>query len=307
MRNGICLVLVSMAAASASGRDLFVSNTGGDDRSRGLQAQSTADRAGPVQTIRRALQFAEMGDRIIVQNTGQPYRESLSLVGCRNSGFAGRPLMIQGNGAVLDGSSPVPPDQWQHTAEGVFRFRPPVLGQQQLFLQDRPLPQVPASRLVDRPPKLQPLQCCVFEGSLYFCVEQGKLPRDYSLTYARQETGITLYHVDNVVIADLVVQGFRLDGINAANSARRVRLLGVTCRGNGRSGITIGGVSQVELEGCLAGNNGQAQLMTLPLSETHVVSSSLLPLTAAAWVDRGGQFFLGAKQLHGGLEEIKPE
>ena len=56
-------------------------------------------------------------------------------------------------------------------------------------------------------------------GQIYFCVEQTKLPGDYRLSYARQQTGITLFHVDYVLITDLIVQGFQLDGINLFNSA----------------------------------------------------------------------------------------
>ena len=50
------------------------------------------------------------------------------------------------------------------------------------------------------------------------------MPADYQLTYACLPTGITLYHVDSVAITGLTVQGFQVDGINALNSARDVRL-----------------------------------------------------------------------------------
>ena len=49
--------------------------------------------------------------------------------------------------------------------------------------------------------------------------------------------GITLYKVRDVAIGDLTVQGFQLDGINAFDGAFDIQLSGVTCRGNGRSGI----------------------------------------------------------------------
>ena len=48
--------------------------------------------------------------------------------------------------------------------------------------------------------------------------------------------------------------------------------MGVTAHGNGRSGVCVSGASIVELVGCLVGNNGQAQLLTLPLSETHMAT-----------------------------------
>ena len=57
--------------------------------------------------------------------------------------------------------------------------------------------------------------------------------------------GITLYEVRNVVIRDLIVQGFQLDGINAHDGVFDALLKKVTCRGNARSGICVGGASRV--------------------------------------------------------------
>ena len=61
------------------------------------------------------------------------------------------------------------------------------------------------------------------------------------------------------------------------------------------------------VDACLVGNNGRAQLLSFPLSETHVRNSKLLGNTAPAWVDRGGRFYLGTERVEGGLEEIKPD
>jgi hypothetical protein len=57
----------------------------------------------------------------------------------------------------------------------------------------------------------------------------------------------------------------------------------------------------VAIESSTVGDNRAAQLLTLPLSETHIYHSELLPLTAPAWVDQGGRVFLGPKQVEGGL------
>ncbi|HYW78816.1 MAG TPA: hypothetical protein VE890_04530, partial [Thermoguttaceae bacterium] len=185
------------------------------------------------------------------------------------------------------------------------RFRPPHGGHQQLFLNDRPADRVAAGPMAGGPPKLEPLQWCFFEGEIYFCVEPNKLPEDYHPSYADKQTGITLFHVRRVGIVDLTVQGFRLDGISAYNSARDVYLGGVICRGNGRSGITVGGASQVEIDAALLGNNGAAQLLTLPMSQTSVRNSELFSNTAPAWVDRGGVVYIDDKLVEGGLDDGK--
>ena len=59
------------------------------------------DGTGPVKTIGRALEIAVSSDRVVLANTGQSYRESVSLVGSRHGGAHARPLTIVGNGASV--------------------------------------------------------------------------------------------------------------------------------------------------------------------------------------------------------------
>lgn len=302
---GTCFfALALLAAGSAVGRDLFVDNAAGDDRNNGQVPTVTADFVGPVRTLGRALQRANPGDRIVIANTGQPYRESVTLAGVRHSGQQNTPFAIVGNDAVFDGSAPVPPDAWQHVRDTIFRFSPRDKGDQMLFLNDRPLPRVPVPTERQNPPRLKPQEWCCVEGNIYFCAEPDKLPRDYSLSFAEKPTGISLYQVDHVAIMNLTLQGYRLDGIHAVNAARNVRLVCVTARGNARAGVAVSGACLVDLEGCTLGNNGLAQLLTLPLSETHVRSSDLLPMTAPARLDQGGNLFLEEKAVQGTIQKI---
>lgn len=281
--------------------DIFVNNTLGDDRSDGGRPEPGP--LGPVRTIARALRLAEPGDRIVLADTGQPYRESISLVGSRHSGRGSRPLVLDGNGAVLDGSAAVRPEAWQHVRKEVFCFEPPGTAFQQLLLGALPAQRVAADHGAADPPALEPLQWCLYRGKIYFAVQPGKLPDQYPVRYAHHPVGITLFHVDQVVIQDLVVQHFQLDGINAFNSARRVSLVRVTARGNGRAGVAIGGASLVAIDHCLLGNNGEAQLLTLPYSETHVYQGELLGNTAPGWVDAGGKVWFDGTARSGGLKQ----
>lgn len=280
----ICLLLWQ----SADARDIYVHNTGGDDLFDGTAADTSSQGAGPCRTIAKALRIARKGDRIILADTGVAYRESITVQGGRNSGFSIRPFVIRGNGAILDGSMPVPKESWEHYRSGMFRFRPPLQSYQQLFLDGLPATRVPvvSSGML---PKLKPLQWCLFDRHIYFYAEDGKLPQDYRLTFAGHAVGITLYQVQHVVIEDLIVQGFQLDGINAHDSAFYVNLVGVTSRGNGRSGVSVGGASRVVVEACLLGNNGAAQLRCEGWSHTKVVNSDLLDNTAPAIVRKGGK------------------
>ncbi|HUT09818.1 MAG TPA: right-handed parallel beta-helix repeat-containing protein [Thermoguttaceae bacterium] len=297
---GLALIVLITPAA---GRDIYVSNTAGDDSFTGLQSKNVADRSGPVRTIARALQLGQSGDRIVLTKTGEPYRESVSLVGSRHSGYPHQAFVIDGNDAILDGSAPVPPEAWEHYRGAVFRFRPPKMGPQQLFIDD-----IPAERAIVDPtsgalPELQSRQWFFYAGYIYFCVERNKLPEDYRFTCAKLATGITLFHVRGVGIVNLTVQGFQVDGINAHNSAREVYLGRVTARGNGRAGVAVGGASQVEIDVSLIGNNGEAQVLTFPHSETVIRNSNVFSNPAPAWLDRGGRFFLGNQRVEGGIAD----
>ncbi len=308
MRGGVGLLVIGAAlcagALPAFAGDIYVHNVLGDDRSEGRRPEPGS--LGPVRSIGRALRLAQPGDRIVLADTGQPYRESISLVGSRHSGLAGRPFVLDGNGAVLDGSAAVPAEAWQHYRGEVFRFQAPATAYQQLLLGALPAVRVPADDRAAEPPALEPLEWCLYRGAVYFAVQPGKLPGQYPLAYAHHPVGITLFHVDQVVIQDLVVQHFQLDGINAFNSARRVSLVRVTARGNGRAGVAIGGASLVAVDHCLLGNNGEAQLLTLPYSEAHVYGGELLGNTAPGWVDGGGRAWFDGAAQKGGLERYPP-
>jgi len=305
------IAAVVLTSRPAVGRDIFVDNEKGDDAFTGRIATPGQTVDGPVRRISRALALAQPGDRIVLAKTGSPYHESLTFAGERLGRGILNDLILEGNGAILDGSAPIPPegwepdrDAWKRSGRAIFRFVPEWKSHQQLFLGDRPATRVYVNRLAAVPPDLEPLQWCLFQGTIYFCVEPDRHPQDYPLRYARLQVGITLHHVQGVTIRDLVVQGFQLDGVNLANTARDVRLEGVVLRGNGRAGLTVGGASRGELIDSLLGDNGAAQILTLPNGELRVHNCQVLGNTAPAWVDEGGRFFLEGKLQQGGLDQI---
>jgi len=307
------LVAGTMYPWSAAARDVFVDNTSGDDKNIGLHAQSQGDTAGapgtlgPVRTIAKALRLARAGDRIVLANSHQPYRECVALVGTRHSGAARlMPFIFDGNGATLDGSAPIPADGWAHFRDNIFRFRPKALIRPVLFFGGRAIQPLPLPRATAFPPRLEPLQWCAIEGAIYFAVQSSRLPPDYKLSYAELPTGITLYQVDQVVIRNLTIRGFQADGVAAAVGARNVVLDNVTCTANGQSGVCVLGGAQVEIETCKLAGNGQSQLLTLPNSETHLLASELANDTARGWVDQGGRVYLGLKRIEGGRKAIRP-
>ena len=182
----LCSLAIGLALCSsiestslAVARDIHVSNMGGDDRSDGSQLRPSIARGGPVRTIAKALRLAEAGDCIVLAKTSEPYRESLSLTSSKHSGSPLGSFIIEGNGAVLDGSAAVPDDAWRHFEADVFYFEPAGMGYQQFFLPGGAAVRHPVSSTAVRLPALEPSEWCLKDGRIYFRVKSGRLPQAY--------------------------------------------------------------------------------------------------------------------------------
>lgn len=291
MRIAILLFL-SLAALglgrTAPAATVYVNNLLGDDLHDGSEPDSSGP-GGPVRTLRKALGICQAGDRILLAPTGEPYRESIGLSAAKHCGTVISPFIIDGQGAVLEGAEPIPYTAWESVGGAVFRFRPSWATYQQLFLDGKPAVERKLAAGETRWPVLQPREWYRRGAYLYFCVDADKLPRDYNLSCSARQTGITLYHVHDVIVMNLVVQGFRLDGVNVNDGVVDSGVLDITSRGNGRSGITVAGSSKVRIEGCLVGDNREQQLLVEGTSATLVEHSALLANTAPAVTNRGAR------------------
>jgi len=277
---GRCAVflLVAGLTLSSAADDIVVNNQTGDDRnsgdvsvegSRGLQGSQN----GPVRSIRRALELAKPGDRIIVEKTDVAYSESLSIQGSRHSGTILGDFVIVSNGAILDGRRPVG-DRWELVGGDLYEFVPERKSHQILYIDDLP---VPMTRLEDDQSlaNLEPDSWTLRGGRIYLRTD-GRHANRYATSYCFLPVGITLYQTHNVVIDGLIIQGFQLDGINAHDGVRQTTVSGCTLRGNGRSGISVGGSSQLHIHSCLVGNNQETQLRTEQYAVSQVEDCDIL-------------------------------
>jgi hypothetical protein len=158
---------------------------------------------------------------------------------------------------------------------------------QQLFLDD-----VPVTRRQPAPgatPQLGVLEWCLWQGWIYFRCEKDRLPQTYNLSCCYHQVGITLYDVNDVVVQNLVVRGFFLDGVNAHDTARATDLVGITSKNNGRSGISIGGASRVRVDTSTLAGNGAAQLRTEGYCIVRTVGNTIDAASAPAIVQKGGR------------------
>jgi len=286
-----CLVWLAfpILAFETRATDWFVNNQIGDDRFDGQDAEVRGANAGPFRSISRALRAATQGDQITLADTGQPYRESITLQGAAHSGLSYQDFRITGNGAVLDGTAPIPRDAWEPLGDGIWRFSPRRMSYQLLYLDDEPAERVVVARGELALPDLQPLQWCLFERQIYFRAEEDKAPGDYSLSLTALPVGITLVDVNRVTISELTVQGFQLDGINAHDNVFGATLRRLVLQGNARSGISVGGASRVIIQRSLIADNGAAQLRTEDHCVVQVSGCRILDHSAPAIVRQGGR------------------
>ena len=284
----LAVFFVAHESSILSARDIFVNNVAGNDLFRGDAPLPLHPGSGPFKTIERALADAHSTDRIVLAKTSEPYRECVTLQAGPHSGMPGRPFTIEGNGAVLDGSAPVPSESWSLYRGDLFYFRPQRVAHQQLFLDGLPLVRRGIAR-GGALPSLQEREWCLFDGGIVFRPEAGRHPSTYNLSYARHTVGLGLYEVRHVEVRDLVVQGYQLDGVNAHDSAFDVAFVNVQSLRNGRSGVSIGGASRAALTGCKLAENGVANLRTEGRSKTKLTDCELESGSPAPIDQTGGE------------------
>jgi hypothetical protein len=238
-------------ATSATAEVYFVNNRTGADRNDGLVETPLSNITGPVKSISQALKLASFADMIIVANTGVPYYDNLSFQGEKHSGDPARPFRLIGNGATITGAMVVPEGAWREAARDVWQVTPFRKGFFQLVRDGKALPEVrpQASEKWDSIPDLEVDQWCSWRGSIYYRVERFVEPAKQRLSIARRSCGITVFAAHDIVISDLTVQHFRLDGVNLHDLATNIQLEKLTLHENGRAGLAIGGSSTARIAG----------------------------------------------------------
>ena len=238
-------------ATSATAEVYYVNNRTGADRNDGLVETPLSDITGPVKSISQALKLASFADTIIVANTGVPYYDNLSFQGEKHSGDPVRPFRLIGNGATVTGAMVIPAGAWREATRDVWQVTPFRKGFFQLVRDGKALPEVrpQAGEKWDSIPELEVDQWCSWRGSIYYRVERFVEPVMQRLSIARRSCGITVFAAHDIVISDLTIQHFRLDGVNLHDLATGIQLEKLTLRENGRAGFAIGGSSTARMTG----------------------------------------------------------
>ncbi len=258
-------VLIALATAFPNGTVLaeviYVDNFQGDDAFDGSTATPINPTDGPVKTIRRGLQLLRPGGSLSIANQGLPYYESMEIVGGKLSGGPLSPLVIEGNGAELNGSFPVPSTGWRNVGENLWQFTPFRKGSYLLIQDNKALPEIilpPNTRML---PEIPEGQWAAWKGSIYLRTSSLEVPAELNLWFAVRSMGVTLYEVHDVVVRNLKVRHFRMDGFNAHDRCKNVVLENITAEENGRTGVTAAGTSFITLQKPVIQNNGRHSVL----------------------------------------------
>lgn len=103
------LLIAFLFPAGAMSRDLHVDPVTGSDSNDGVSA--------PVKSIARGIRLAKPGDTVYLA----PGRYYQSAVFHEKHGTEKQPIVLDGQGAILDGSEPVTSSEWEQVAPGLFR------------------------------------------------------------------------------------------------------------------------------------------------------------------------------------------
>lgn len=255
------------------GGTIYVDSRLGNDRYDGAHPKPTGFTSGPVRSLAAAMQRVDSGDTVELANNGTPYFGSVTLFGPRHSGTFSRSFEIRGNGAMLSGAKPIGLGCWRPAKDNLWRVTPFRKAHYQLVRSGAAVPEVACERSAKSLPMIPAEQWCAWRGAVYFRAPGGVDPDTMGLSLADAEVGITLIDVDNVVIRDLTLQHFRLDGVNAHDRSRGVELVNVTLQENGRAGLAVGGTSRVVVRDCKIQGNREASVLVTELGEAELAAT----------------------------------
>ncbi|WP_010584623.1 right-handed parallel beta-helix repeat-containing protein [Schlesneria paludicola] len=247
----------------AEAREIYVDNLHGRNLNDGLIPDITQAKAGPVRTISRALDLAKSADVIVLKNTGTPYYESISLTGSRHSGIDTHPFVIQGNGSTISGLRSIPRDGWREVGPSLWKLTFTRKGYYQILRNGRLVPEFLADGEQDPLAALPPGHWVSWRGSVYFRQDQPAYPSDQAFAFSAEQTGISLHHVNNVLITNVTLQHFRFDGLHAQGLCNQVELDNVTAIENGRAGIVASSASKLQIFGGSVARNGRHEIMEI--------------------------------------------
>ncbi|HEV7406796.1 MAG TPA: hypothetical protein VGO11_27855 [Chthoniobacteraceae bacterium] len=253
---------VARKAGEGPKRDYFVNNETGDDQANGL----TPERA--VRSLRKGVSLLKPGDSLHLAVTSQPYRETLQL-GDDFGGVPGKPIIIEGHGATIDGCDPLRLDGWTEAgAPGLYQsarfmaeleeFTDEAKLMRVFFMFDGVVQHMGRSSKGAKPRFKAPGELAAGEWTYaaaekaFYVKVAGKLAdAKVSAPYRRNGVAIRAPKValTNVVIRDLIVSHVLNDGFNIHGTTKDLLLQNIAAYECGDDGISPHETCEVTIDG----------------------------------------------------------
>jgi hypothetical protein len=232
--HGMHFLIVMFIASMAHAADrvtVYLDNANGNDTFDGLAATHAGNR-GPVASLERAMELLPSSGTLHINNTGTPYRGSIKLVG--KGGTPVLPLIVEGNGSIIEGLAATNPDDWKKEADDVISIQWDANWGFFVVADDAP-PQWGKSAT-----ELQP-----GESFGDYQAHRGyyRLPKGASLGQIQLETpqgfsGVVIYESSNIIIRNLHARYFWNDGFNLGGKSENLRFENIEASMNGDEGIS---------------------------------------------------------------------
>lgn len=166
---------------SVNAAEWYVNNETGNDLFSGANAQVN-DNNGPFKTIQLAIDKAVPGETINLANTGFPYRQTVVI---RKGGIKGKPITLDGHGAMLSGADPCPAQGWKEEKDGIY-FRNDI-GSNVFMVIDGQMVFWSMAR-----DALVPGEFCYEKGLLYYYPPSSEELSSNAITVTTSDGAITL-------------------------------------------------------------------------------------------------------------------
>jgi hypothetical protein len=226
------------AATPASATDIFLNNLLGSDAFDGSAPKPGKPPAGPVATLARACELLEKSDRLIMANTGKPYRGTLAL---SKGGTPGKPMVIEGNGATIEGLDATKPEEWTVGENGLVSTAWDAPWGFSVVVNRR------MSTIAQSLEGLAPGASVWVENEKrgYYRLRDGQSLSD--LEVPRYCNGVQITECGYISVRNLCCQFYYNDGFNISGVCPGLRFEHVESRWNGDEGISAHSIATLSV------------------------------------------------------------
>ncbi len=222
-------ILLLMAVTSQlTVADIYINNLKGSDSNSGDSPEKA------LRTIRAGIRRMHNSKSkvMVLTKTDLPYYESIRLLNF--NGTPEKPIIIEGNGAIISGIQELPTDKWQQSPGGIWFYPKKRYGAlcPYLIIAGKRVPGMPLE-------KLQPMTHFWSKKGVFFKPGHGKSVKDYKIFATVLTSGFMVNNSSYITCRNLTAEYFSNDGFNIHGNSQGLIFENITGRRNGDDGFSI--------------------------------------------------------------------